>query len=268
MTVRGETKTVLAEVEGVKVIGHVWNDPGKPGKARKALIATHGSTIPADEARRPRKRKMADGSWETWYRIIPRTEIVKHYFQWAGAIDRANRQRMDDLRMEHTLEFKRWWLRVNTSFLAVIITDTINAWKFFEQPDIDFRSGVEMLVVQMINNNLRGCPDAEVGLDHEPGLTRQMWMNSTEAGVGRPGKVARTDLHANRASITPVHEIMPLRSLPDFKYRQNAKLTCRICKNIAATLYCVTCGRNQANQILALCNPATGRQCVPLHTQT
>lgn len=264
---RGETKTFTATVDGHDIIAHVWNDPGKPGKPRKALITTCGTSTLTDPVQRPRKRRLEDGTWETFYREIPRTNIVAHYFTWAGAIDRGNRQRMDDLRMEVTLEFKRWWLRVNTSFLAVIIVDTINAWQFFEAPG-SFRTLVTYLCQQMVNNNLRGCPSEEVGREMEPGVTREFWQATASEPVQRYGKVARGKTHAARAAGMPNHEILPIRTIPEYAESRNAKLTCRVCKHADATLYCKTCGRNDHNQILALCNPSTKRQCCMLHAQT
>ena len=271
MTERGETKTAVAVKNGVQMVAHTWNDPGKPGKPRKALISTMGSTVEVDPAQRPRKRKSeAMGVWETVYRLVKRTKLVKHYFTYAGLIDRHNRKRMDGLRLELTHEFKIWWKRVFTSFLGVIIVDALAAF-ILEQGDIDQLQFYEELAAELIWNSWEGAPPRDAPRASGRGVSRQQWLGG--AGGGRRGPVPE---HARIAesflsAVDPErchHEIQALKKLEQYSEVKDARLNCRVCKKQRATLYCVTCGRNAHNQILALCSPFVSSSCLSLHCQT
>jgi hypothetical protein len=267
MTARGQTRTAVAIKQGVQMMAHTWNDPGKVGKPRKNLISTCCSTGAAPEASRPRKRQRDDGAWEDWFRLVPRTNVVKHYFDWAGAIDRHNRQRMDGLRIEHTLEFHRWWLRVFTSFLGVIVVDTVNAWNL-EQEAMSDHDAYEQLAFQLINNRLRGAPESvETGIIGR-GVSREEWQGTFSRELFGDRMVLRPIAEEDREESKLLHEVVPLRSLPKYAAMKNAKLNCRVCKEQTATVYCKTCGINEHSQLLALCLPGTGKQCLSLHCQT
>ena len=92
------------------------------------------------------------GVWSTVSKFIKRTKLVKHYFDWAGAINLHNRKRMDGLRLELCLEFKVWWKRIITSFLAVII---VNAYCCFylEHGEMDQLQFYNELALEMIHND-------------------------------------------------------------------------------------------------------------------
>ena len=101
MAARSDTKTAMTVKDDVTVIAHVWNDPGKPGKPRKILVSTIGTTLDADPVERPRKKKDEEtGLWTNVSKFIKGSALIKHYFDWAGAIDRHNCKRMDGLWFE------------------------------------------------------------------------------------------------------------------------------------------------------------------------
>ena len=47
--------------------------------------------------------------------------ILKAYYSDYDAIDRHNKQRLDDIEIERNLRTKDWWKRVNTSIFGVIL---------------------------------------------------------------------------------------------------------------------------------------------------
>ena len=158
MAQRCYTKTATVTKDGVKVIAHVWNDPGKEGKPRKALVSTMGTSLSDNPAERPRKCKSEEmGVWETVVKYIKRTRLVRHYFRWTGAIDHHNCKQMDGLRMELTHEFQVWWKRIFTSFLAVVIVDAMACFEL-EQGEVDQLDFYEALAKEMIWNKLEGAP--------------------------------------------------------------------------------------------------------------
>ena len=271
MAERGDTMTATATKDGVKIIAHVWNDPGKEGKPRKALVSTMGTTLEADPAVRPRKRKSdLMGVWETVMKSVKRTALVKHYFKWAGAIDRHNRKRMDGLRMELTHEFKVWWKRIFTSFLAVIIVDALAAF-VMEQGEVDQLEFYEELAKEMIWNDLEGVPVKEKPRKYGCGVSRQNWQSGKYLRL-RPKKAAGgapADSDADEEKpIVCNHHIQPLKSLPAYANAKNARLNCRVCGKNQATLYCVSCLQNPHGQILSLCSPGVSSSCLSLHCQT
>ena len=267
MGARGDTKTYLAVKDGVQMIAHVWNDPGKVGKPRKSIVSTCGTTSAGAPALRQRKRQTEDGTWEDWMRSVPRSKLVEHYFTWAGAIDRHNRQRMDGLRIEHTLEFRRWWLRCNTSFIGVIVVDAVNAYNFEHEAMVDGDAYVQ-LAQEMIFNTFRGAPDTNTPVKTATGVSRQFWMAGTPTTVKRRRGQDDDSTFVEDPAMTLKHVVRPLRTLEAYKNVKNAVLNCRVCGKQAATVYCVTCGINCHHKLLALCLPGTGRDCMSLHCAT
>ena len=268
MAARGDTATFTASKDRVSMIAHAWNDPGKPGKPRKCLITTCGTSLAVEPASRPRKRKLEDGTWETWFREIPRTNIVKTYFQYAGAIDRHNRTRMDGIRMERVLEFKVWSRRVISSILGIIATDSYYAYRYEYDEEVQLEAFMEDLAQGMIWNTLQGCPENSV-----PPQTRQSAndMISQEAGLALTValQAMREDGHIPEpTALTCKHNIRLIRDLPKYKGKAKATLTCCVCKKQAANYYCRDCSKNPHQRIVSLCGLETQRQCVSMHCAT
>ena len=267
----GNTVTVTATKDGVKVIAHVWNDPGKEGKPRKALVSTMGTTLPDVPAELLRERKSEEmGVWETVIKYIKRTRLVRHYFRWAGAIDRHNHKRMDGLRMELTHEFSVWWKHIFTLFLTVIIIDAFACF-VLEQGEMDQLDFYEELAKEMIWNKLEGAPAPLAKKKYRRGVSCQAWLSGDvcvlwqrKAAAGAP---TDSDANDNEPEVCN-HEIAPLKSLEQYTEVRNARLNCRVCHKNTATLYCVSCGKNPHGQILALCSPSVSSLCLSLHCQT
>ena len=154
-----------------------------------------------------------------------------------------------------------------TSFLGVIVVDTVNAWNL-EQEAMSDHDAYEQLAFQLIKNRLRGAPESvETGIIGR-GVSREEWQGTFSRELFGDRMVLRPIAEEDCEESKLLHEVLPLRSLPKYAAMKNAKLNCRVCKEQTATVYCKTCGINEHSQLLALCLPGTGKQCLSLHCQT
>jgi hypothetical protein len=267
MSQRGDTATFTATRNGVTMLAHVWNDPGKPGKARKALISTFGTSTPAEPSMRRRKRKRDDGTWEDYFKSVPRSELVKTYFTYAGAIDRHNRVRMDGIRMERTLEFKEWHRRVITSLLGLIATDAFYALRLEQGDDLELEDFMENLAKSMIFNHLPGCPPGQLAEGME--LRHRAQSDEEIAGVMLQAlDHIETVKSSGGIPMTCKHNINSVTRLPGNENKKKATLTCAVCKIQSANFYCVDCSAGPHKKPVAICGPVTGRQCLSIHCAT
>jgi len=263
---RGDTKTATAVKDGVEMIAHVWNDPGKVGKPRKALISACGTTIEAPAVERPRKRKNPDtGLWEDWTRKVKRTALVKHYFDHAGVIDHANRLRMDGGRMERTVETKKWDRRVFSSFLSVVICNAYMGYSMDNEKPEQHEFNV-WLARELIFNKKRGAEQENVA-DAAGMRTYPKSTTSTPSPPKEKGPSDAVPLVDHDQAGPLLHDIQPLRRRPEFKNRRNAKLNCKHCHRDGATLYCASCDFKGRGDLFALCAPGTGSNCLSWHCQ-
>ena len=105
---RGDTVTIRTEkkVQGVSkyIYGHVWNEPGSEGVPKKIIISTwnHSMSV-GDHARKWWHLNEMTGESETITRTVPRTQMIKSYFEAARAIDVHNHLWQDGLGMENAI---------------------------------------------------------------------------------------------------------------------------------------------------------------------
>jgi len=132
---RGETRTLTATVDGVRVMAHVWNDQGKTptGKLtgkRKMIVSTHGSTAAREPRRRKRYKNIADGTHSTYTKEVPRSKLVQDYFDAAPAIDVHKHYRQSGLALEEARGTKTWrcWVRAFTDVLGIVHTNSYLAY--------------------------------------------------------------------------------------------------------------------------------------------
>jgi hypothetical protein len=64
--------------------------------------------------------------------LIQQPQIAETYYSTCAAIDRHNRYRQDDLRIEKRIETRDWSVRVNLSFFAMIVVDTWLVYNAFK----------------------------------------------------------------------------------------------------------------------------------------
>ena len=261
---RGDVLTFTAQSEGVQLLAQVWNDPGKPGKPRKCMVSTFGTSLAADPVQRPRKKQLQDGTWEDYYKSVPRTELIKTYFDHAGAIDRHNRVRMAGVRLERVVKTKSWWRRVMWSVMGIIITDAFYAMKL-EGTDYELHDFMEELCEQMIWNNL---PGNELPPDPVELRPRQPEQDDVDAGAALSEAIGSVDSDNPSAPDNPLtckHNIYPLTDLPIYQGKRKATLTCKICKAQRANYYCHDCSNLPDVGVIAVCGPQTKNQCMSIH---
>ena len=264
---RGNVATFTATRSGVTMLAHVWNDPGKPGKPRKSLISTFGTSTAAEASQRRRKRKRDDGTWEDYFKPVPRSELVKTYFTYAGAIDRHNRVRMDGIRMERTLEFKEWHRRVVTSLLGYVATDAFYGMKLEQGDDLQLDEFMEELAKSMIFNHLPGCPPDQLAEGMELRHREQADKEIADVMLRALDHLDSVNSSGDQA-IACKHNISSVTRLPGNENKKKATLTCAVCKIQGANFYCVDCSAGQHTKTVAICGPVTGRQCLSIHCAT
>ena len=177
---------------------------------------------------------------------------------------------MDGLRFEITHEFKVWWKRILSSFIAVIIVDAFCCF-VMEHGDTDQLQFCQDLAEEMIHNSLDCAPRRDLCSKRGCGCTRQNWKQGDmpENPNKRRRSVRDAGCNADDDEPEPVnHVIMPLKSLQQYADAKDARLTCRICKANGATLYCESCGENCHGQYFALCSPFKSSTCLSGHCQT
>ena len=108
---------------GPEIGAILWVD-----RERRYFIATVGTTLPGATIYRERWRRIDNESRKTVTETsIP--EVAETYYSAASQIDRHNRCRQDDPKLEKKFLVKEWSQRVNTSLLASCVVD---AWLLYK----------------------------------------------------------------------------------------------------------------------------------------
>ena len=263
MTYRGETKAASAVQNGVELMAVVWNEPGKKGKARKMLVSSWGTTLPAHPLCRKRYQKNMDtGLMDEYYKEIPIAQVSKDFFASAGSVDRFNRVRQDGIRMERNVEVKVWHKRVLISFLGFV---GANAYKGYlgeggTEGQSEFFEG---LALEMMLNVFDGCKrDGITSSRKTPEKMAQFFVDNAvpQAGQVRPAL-------AGEVPQVLRHIIRPLSVLAQYKGNKNAKLHCKICGDANARYFCVSCSNLEHRNYIALCGCKGENDCQAWHFQ-
>jgi hypothetical protein len=130
---RGDSITLTATKAGYKLIAHCWNEPGKEGKPKKALISTCGVTTAVEADKRTRWiLNPATAEMDPKILEVPKTDLLRRYFEGAKGIDVFNHCRQGGLRLE-ALKTKDCWFRVFQCMIGTVETSAFNAMRHFEQ---------------------------------------------------------------------------------------------------------------------------------------
>ena len=163
---RGDTVTIRTEkkVHGVSkyIYGHVWNEPGSEGAPRKIIISTWNHSMSVDDHARKRWHlNETTGESETITHTVPRTQMIKSYFEAACAIDVHNHLRQDGLGMENAIETSNWWFRLMCTILGMIEVDTFKKFCHFNRhvQVPSHRNFIERLVIMLLTNSKGGAPE-------------------------------------------------------------------------------------------------------------
>jgi hypothetical protein len=165
---RGDTRHVKTVVKrdgmSYPVYGHAWNEPGTEGVPKKVLVATAGSTVPADPHKKKRFRFDEENGWsDKIERTVPRPMVVKEYFDAACQIDVHNHLRQGVLAIEDNIGTKDHIFRL---FCTIIGMCAVDAFKFYNMStSVDRRKGlmhfVEKSASVFLTNRLDGCKPLE-----------------------------------------------------------------------------------------------------------
>ena len=97
-------------------------------RERRYFVTTSGTTLPGTTIYRERWRRIGNESRSKMTEAgVP--NVAETYYSTASQIDRHNRCRQDDFKLEKKFRVKEWSQRVNTSLLAMCIVD---AWLLYK----------------------------------------------------------------------------------------------------------------------------------------
>lgn len=221
----------------------VWVD-----RERRYFVSTAGSSQPGIPLERVRWREMEDGAGAQRVALTVRQpEVAELYYGCCSQIDRHNRCRQDDLRLERKLGTHDWSMRVNISLLGICIVD---AWLLHHRARGPAASLLqsnfyEQLASEMIDNTLNAVGTRVRALPDGPGQA----ASSPAYGVG--------------TYLTPTSK---RRKTPSGRRTSDhlAQRGCRVCR-ARTTLVCSTCRDTPDVGEVFLCGARSGRFCFAEH---
>lgn len=268
---RGSTKTVrlIVDINGheKKVYGHAWNEPGRVGIPRKLLISTWNTTQETDGHVKDRWRINPQTRQTEHYNFtVPRTKMVKSYFNAASIIDVHNHLRQDGLGMENAIGTIDWRFRIFCTVLGFIEVD---AYKLFTQcnqlqDDVEHREFIDVLTLQMLQNHYEGDV-ARRNMRRSPRNRQSNSSDSSSQGL-RPSQEGH--------DLILVSDFHQRKHLPTSRGDVNRKLPrvrCKICRDSHGqgrkTIYCCDqCSENDPHKRpFGICGMAAGRRCINQH---
>ena len=226
---------------GIDVGAVLWVD-----RERRYFVATSGTTLPGTTIYRERWRRVGNES----RRIMTETsvpDVAETYYTAASQIDRHNRCRQDDLKLEKKFRVKEWSQRVNTSLLAMCIVD---AWLLYKgnrgsRGSISPNEFYSLLAEELIDNNY--CIPGTRSRTYRPEHS-----DVTASGIGP--HLTPTIRKRKRQDGTVLNALLQGK--------------CRSCKSGKKTKYvCSECTRLGSVDYW-ICHSATGRSCFTEHLKT
>eukprot|EP00171_Calliarthron_tuberculosum_P023537 IDg23537t1 len=246
MNDRGTWYSMICESdnpEQCKMMAVLWVD-----RERRYFIATTDTTHAGSTIYRERWRRVGNVSMKiTTETAIPK--VAETYYSVCSQVDRHNRCRQDDLKLEKKFQVKEWSLRVNSSLLAICIVD---AWLLYK--------------------GIRGSRDCMNPNDFYHTLAEQLIDNKFNL-IGPSQQSTQTDDDDNELMISGLgpHLTPTTRK----RKRSNGNLTnhvyqgrCCICRSGYKSKYvCSHCTREEQKDVF-ICHSSTGRNCFGRHVQS
>jgi len=204
-------------------------------RQRRYFVSTTSDTQPGAPYVRQRLREV-NNSVENVQLIVPQPAVCEIYYRTCAQIDRHNRCRQDDLKLEKKIETKCWHFRLNCSILGMIIVDSWLLYKGLQgnREKMGQREFYEQLAEELIkqSRNLNSIRDFDSELSN------------------RNGKRVATGIHLIRTS----------------RKRRGStgtvQLTCRICRR-RTSHFCSDC-----TQGVWICHAETGQNCFDTHLKS
>ncbi len=235
--------------EEPRMAAFVWMD-----RERRYFIATAGSLAEGTPYSRCRWRQVnqqPNAPPEKVTLSIQQPQIAETYYSTCATIDRRNRYRQDDLRIEKKIETRDWSVRINLSIFAMIVVDTWLVYNAFkntphetECSQKDFYSVLaEVLIDNCCNNRgqatrSRSSPN---GSSYQNACIRAVESRSPSAGV--------------------LTHLTPVRRLKNSKGEKTTFIyqgQCKECQK-KTTWQCSDYGDNE--KIVYLCATKNGKRC-------
>jgi len=178
---------------------------------------------------------------------VPQPEVAEIYYGCCAQIDRHNRCRQDDLRLEHKLGTHDWSQRVNLSLLGICIVDSwllhagargpasLKQAAFYE----DLASGLIDNTFDGTGVRARAAPaEADPLVPPPPVFGSGVHLTPTSKRRHGPSGCARVALAQRR---------------------------CRVCKVNTTSLICSGCRGPGGDRETFVCGAKTGRTCFATH---
>jgi hypothetical protein len=230
----------------------VWMD-----RERRYFIATAGSLSEGTPYTRCRWRQVSqdpNAPPEKITMTIKQPQIAELYYTTCGAIDRHNRYRQDDLRIEKKVETKDWSVRVNLSIFAMIVVDTWLVYNAFKNaPAGNQRKCLQkefysILAEELIDNSYDSRGQGTRRTRSSPNGTsyQEACIRAVENGCARAGVLTH---------LTPVKRLKNAHGeKTSFRYQGR----CKECQK-KTTWQCSDCNDNE--KVVFLCATKNGKRC-------
>jgi hypothetical protein len=186
---------------------------------------------------------------------IMQPKIAELYYSTCAAIDKHNRLRQDDLRIEKKIETKDWSTRVNLSIFSMIIVDTWLVFSAFKNaPTVEYnqKEFYSVLSEELIDNSYgnRGRVTRPRSSPTSGRSFQDACIRALESGGPRAGVLTH---------LTPVKRLKNSKGeKTTFRYQGR----CKECQK-KTTWQCSDCGDD--GKIVYLCATKNGQRCFLNH---
>ena len=245
-----------------EVYGHAWNEPGTAGAPKKCLISSWNHTLGVDDHVKLRwTLNDSTGEGETITRTVPRTQMIKSYFEGACCIDVHNHLRQGSLGMEDSVGTNDWWFRCFCTVLGFIEVDAFKAYCHFnEHLNVPLHKNlVDNLVIHLLTNRRHGAP-AQIQPVVPVRKRRRESIEDDELSDG-------VESHDILPYSQYIAEVRQKGSLSTHQKIHGSAARCKVCPKPAppASYVCVRCSNKNKCKPFAVCGPKSGRSCIQLH---
>jgi hypothetical protein len=247
-------KRVPADNESKPALGaFVWMD-----RERRYFISSAGSLEDGTPYIRNRWRQVnqtPNAAPEQVTFSIKQPKIAEFYYSTCAAIDKHNRLRQDDFRIEKKVETKDWSMRVNLTIFSMIVVDTWLVFSAFKNvPTVEYnqKEFYSALAEELIDNSYgnrgrttrpRSSPTA--GRSFQDACIRALESGGPRAGV--------------LTHLTPVKRLKNSKGeKTTFRYQGR----CKECQK-KTTWQCSDC--NDDGKMVYLCATKNGQRCFLNH---
>jgi len=213
---------------------------------RRYFISTTSTCLDGAPIERLRWRTGAKES-ERVPLTIRQPQVAEVYYQSCAQIDRLNRCRQDDLRLEHKCGTHDWSTRVNMSILGMCVVDS---WILYAGARGPLGRETQAQFYEDLEADLIENRFDSTGL-------RDRAVSGSAAG---PPEVASSYGVGTHLTLTLKRRKLIDSSKSAFLAQRN----CRVCRTRQTNLVCSTC-RECGGEEVFLCAPREGRQCFSQH---